>query len=113
MIKSWLETRQSSIGNDITIQNDVNYGEGSSSSQAKKTESIATAHKSHYKHQKLDHSQVQILLEEIDKKNLSISNIASMFNVSPATLYNIKNQRNYFLNWRSRRKFNRINNEDL
>ena len=113
LIKSWLEIRQSFIGNDITIQNDVNYGEGSSSSQAKKTESIATLHKFHYKHQKLNHSQVQIFLKEIDKKNFSISNIASMFNVSPATLYNIKNQRNYFLNGRSRRKFNRINNEDL
>ena len=52
LIKSWLETRKSSIGKNITIQNYVNYGEGSSSFQAKKTESIATPHKFHYKHQK-------------------------------------------------------------
>ena len=47
VIKSWLETRQLSIGNDIMIQNDVNYGEGSSLFQAKKAESIATPHKFH------------------------------------------------------------------
>ena len=61
---------------------------------------------------KLNQKQVSFLLNQIDNNGKSGKELARTYNISPSTLYNIKNNREHYMRGSSRRKFVEIEQVD-
>ena len=61
---------------------------------------------------KLNQKRVSFLLNQIDNNGKSVKELARTYNISPSKIFNIKNNREHYMRWFSRRKFDEIDQAD-
>ena len=69
-------------------------------------------HHQRAKHEKLDDETIKSIIFDLNKKNASVKSLAHRYYWSKSTIYNVKCQKNYYLNGDSKRHIRKLSNNE-